>query len=61
MGKSSDKVSSEKLLAVSAAGPPAAFFPEIDISGFFGHAHTRKKCDFAHTQNIHPDTLRYSP
>ena len=38
-GKFSDRVSSEKLLAVSAAGPPAAFFPEIDISGFFGHAH----------------------
>ena len=36
-GKFSDRVSSEKLLAVSAAGPPAAFFPEIDISGFFGH------------------------
>ena len=33
-GKFSDRVSSEKLLAVSAAGPPAAFFPEIDISGF---------------------------
>ena len=34
-GKFSDRVSSEKLLAVSAAGPPAAFFPEIDMSGFF--------------------------
>ena len=41
-GKFSDRVSSEKLLAVSAAGPPAAFFPEIDISGFFGHAHFGK-------------------
>ena len=40
VGTFSDRVSSEKLLAVSAAGPPAAFFlPEIDISGFFGHAH----------------------
>ena len=28
-------VSSGKLLAVSAAGPPAAFFPEIKSSGFF--------------------------
>ena len=46
-GKFSDRVSSEKLLAVSAAGPPAAFFPEIDMSGFFGHAHFWKKCDFA--------------
>ena len=46
-GKFSDRVSSEKLLAVSAAGPPAAFFPEIDMSGFFGHAHFEKKCDFA--------------
>ena len=45
-GKFSDRVSSEKLLAVSAAGPPAAFFPEIDISGFFGHAHFWKKCVF---------------
>ena len=45
--KFSDRVSSEKLLAVSAAGPPAAFFPEIDMSGFFGHAHFGKKCDFA--------------
>ena len=43
-GKFSDRVSSEKLLAVSAAGPPAAFFPEIDISGFFGHAHFGKVC-----------------
>ena len=43
-GKFSDRVSSEKLLAVSAAGPPAAFFPEIDISGFFGHDHFGKKC-----------------
>ena len=33
-GKFSDRDSSEKLLAVSAAGPPAFFFPEIDISGF---------------------------
>ena len=33
-GKFSDRVSSEMLLAVSAAGPPAFFFPEIDISGF---------------------------
>ena len=41
------EVCSEKLLAVSAAGPPAAFFPEIDISGFFGHAHFWKKCVFA--------------
>ena len=41
--KFSDKVSSEKLLAVSAAGPPAFFvFLEIDMSGFFGHAHFRK-------------------
>ena len=46
-GKFSDRVSSDKLLAVSAAGPPAAFFPEIDMSGFFGHAHFGKKCDFA--------------
>ena len=35
-GKFSDRVSSEKLLAVSAAGPPAFFvFPEIDISDFW--------------------------
>ena len=47
VGKFSDRVSSEKPLAVSAAGPPAAFFPEIDMSGFFGHAHFGKKCDFA--------------
>ena len=33
-GKFSDRVSSERLLAVSAAGPPAAFFPEVSISGF---------------------------
>ena len=46
-GKFPDRVSSEKLLAVSAAGPPAAFFPEIDMSGFFGHAHFGKKCVFA--------------
>ena len=46
-GKFSDRVSSEKLLAVSAAGPPAAFFPEIDMSGFFGHVPFWKKCDFA--------------
>ena len=47
-GKSSDRVSSEKLLAVSAGGPPAAFFsPEIDMSGFFGPAHFGEKCDFA--------------
>ena len=46
-GKFSDRVSSEKLLAVSAAGPPAAFFPEIDISRLFGHAHFWKKCVFA--------------
>ena len=45
-GKFSDRVSSEKLLAVSAAGPPAAFFPEIDMSGFFGHVPFWKKCDF---------------
>ena len=47
MGKFSDKVSSEKLLAVSAAGPPAFFFPEIDMSGFFGHAHFEKKVCFS--------------
>ena len=46
-GKFSKRVSYEKLLAISAAGPPAAFFPEIDMSGFFGHAHFEKKCDFA--------------
>ena len=45
-GKFSDRVSS-KLLAVSAAGPPAAFFQEIDMSGLFGHAHFGKKCVFA--------------
>ena len=38
-GKFSDRVSSERLLAVSAVGPPAFFFPEICISGFCGHAH----------------------
>ena len=43
-GKFSDRVSPEKLLAVSAAGPPAAFFPEIDISGFFGHVYFGKVC-----------------
>ena len=43
-GRFSARVSSEKLLAVSAAGPPAAFFPEIDMSGFFGHAHFGKVC-----------------
>ena len=31
-GKFSVRVSSEKLLAVSDAGPPASFFPEIVIS-----------------------------
>ena len=46
MGKFSDRVSSEKLGAVSAARPPAAFSPEIDMSGFFGHANFGKKCDF---------------
>ena len=46
-GKFSERVSSEKLLAVSAAGPPAAFFPEIDKSGVFGHVPFWKKCDFA--------------
>ena len=48
MGKFSDRVSSEKLLAVSAAGPPAAFFPEIDMSGFLDMPIFGKKCDFAH-------------
>ena len=59
-GKFSDRVSSEKLLAVSAAGPPAAFFPEIDMSGFFGHVPFWKKYDLRLDPNIHPDTLRYS-
>ena len=45
-GKFSDRVSSDKLLAVSAAGPPAVFFPEIDISGFSGHAHFGKSVHF---------------
>ena len=45
-GKFPDKVSSEKLLAVSAAGPPAAFFPEIDISGFFLTCSFWKKLNF---------------
>ena len=53
-GKFSDRVSSEKLLAVFAAGPPAAFFPEIDMSGFFGHAHFGKKCDFAQILSKYP-------
>ena len=57
-GKFSDRVSSEKLLAVSAAGPPAAFFPEIDMSGFFGHVHFGKKCDFAQIWSKYPP--RYS-
>ena len=26
-------------VALFYVGPPAAFFPEISISGFFGHAH----------------------
>ena len=34
VSKFPDRVSSEKLRAVSAAGPPAVFFREIDISGF---------------------------
>ena len=38
------EVCSEELLAGSVAGPLAAFFPEIDISGFFGHAHFGKVC-----------------
>ena len=54
MGKSSDRVSSEKLLAVSAAGPLAVVFPEIDMSGFFGHAHSGKKCDFAQISSKYP-------
>ena len=54
-GKFSDRVSSEKLLAVSAAGPPAAFFPEIDMSGFFGHAHFGKMCDFAQIWSKYPE------
>ena len=45
--KFSDRVSSEKLLAVSAPGPPAAFFPEIEMAGLLGHAHFGKKCNFA--------------
>ena len=57
-GKFSDRVSSEKLLAVSAAGPPAAFFPEIDMSGFFGHAHFGKQFDFAQIWSKYPP--RYS-
>ena len=57
-GKFSDRVSSEKLLAVSAAGPPAAFFPEIDISRFFGHVPFWKKCDFAQICSKYPP--RYS-
>ena len=57
-GKFSDRVSSEKLLAVSAAGPPAAFFPEIDNSGFFGHAHFGKKCVFVQIWSEYPP--RYS-
>ena len=54
MGKFSDRVSSEKLLAVSAAGPPATFFPEIDMSGFFGHAHFGKMFDFAQIWSKYP-------
>ena len=46
-GKFADRVSSEKLLAVSATGSPAAFFPEIDMSGFFGHVYFAKEYDFA--------------
>ena len=42
-GEFSERVSSERLLAVSAAGPPS-FFPETNISGFFGHAHFGKVC-----------------
>ena len=60
-GKFSDRVSSEKLLAVSAAGPPAAFFPEIDMSGFFGHAHFWKSMILLRFgQNIGPGTQKYS-
>ena len=33
-GKFSDRVSSEKLLAVSAAGPPAAFFQKLTFLDF---------------------------
>ena len=50
----SDNVFSEKLQAVSAAGPPAVFFPETDMSGFFGHAHFGKKCDFAEIWSKYP-------
>ena len=46
-GKFSNRVSSEKLLVVSAAGPPAAFFPAINMSGFFGHVPFWKKGDLA--------------
>ena len=31
---------------VSCIGPPAAFFRENDVSGFFGHAHFLKKLIF---------------
>ena len=34
MGKFSDRVFSEKLLAVSAAGPPAAFFQKLTCLDF---------------------------
>ena len=33
-GKFSDRISSEKLLAVSAAGPPAAFFQKLTCLDF---------------------------
>ena len=39
--KSLFEISVKKLEFIGDSGchwPPAAFFPEIDISGFFGHA-----------------------
>ena len=46
-GKFSDRVSSEKLLAVSAAGPPAVFFQKLTFLDFLDMPFFGKKSVFA--------------
>ena len=43
-GKFSDRVSSEKLLAVSAAGPPAFFFQKLTFLDFWTCPFLEKVC-----------------
>ena len=55
--KLSDRVSSEKLLAVSAAGPPAAFFQKLTCLDFSNMSLFGKGLILLRFgQKIHPDT-----